>query len=96
MNITLSPTRSDALLSVAKAGDTLTINNEVFDFSVIPEGAVLPASAVSGDYFAGDITCIDGVIHLTLIAPHGQNRSHAAAFPEPLINPADGVLELPQ
>jgi hypothetical protein len=96
MNITLFPQRSDAALNISKSGDLLTINGTDYDFSVIPDGASLPASAVDCPFLIGNIERISGVLHLTLIAPHGANPSNAAAFPSPLINPVDGVLELPQ
>ena len=96
MNITLSPTRSDALLSISKQGDALTINGVTYDFSVIPDGATLPASAVDCEYITGNIERINGVLQISLVLPHGPNPSQAVAFPAPIINPADGVLELPQ
>lgn len=96
MHITLSPRRSDDLIAISKQGDTLTINGEILDFSVIPEGAILPASAVSGGYFTGNITRTGGELSLTLTAPHSKDPSPAAAFPEPLNDVQDGVLELPQ
>ena len=96
MNITLSPTRTDAPLSISKQGDALTINGVTYDFSVIPDGATLPASAVDCEYITGNIERINGVLQISLVLPHGPNPSQAVAFPEPLINPADGVLELPQ
>ena len=46
MHITLNPQRRDDALDVSKSGDTLTINGSAYDFSVIPNGATLPASAV--------------------------------------------------
>ena len=96
MHITLTPQRSDATLSVSKQGDTLTINGIAYDFSVIPDGATLPASAVDCEYITGNVERINGILHISLILPHGPNPSQAVAFPELLINPADGVLELPQ
>jgi hypothetical protein len=96
MNITLFPQRSNAALSISKSGDVLNINGYIYDFSVIPEGASLPASAVDCPFLVGDISRTDGFLHLGLIAPHGVNPSNTAAFPSPLINPADGALELPQ
>lgn len=96
MHITLCPQRRDATLSVSKQGDTLMINGVAFDFSVIPDGATLPASAVDCDYLTGQIERISGVLHLSLILPTGPEASQAANFPAPLINPANGVLELPQ
>lgn len=96
MHITLNPQRSAATLSVSNQGDTLTINGIAYDFSVIPDGAILPASAVDCEYISGNIERINGVLHISLILPHGPNPSQDVAFPAPIINPPDGVLELPQ
>jgi hypothetical protein len=95
MHITLNPQRRDDTMSVSKQGDTLTINGATFDFSVIPDGATLPASAVSCEYLTGAIERIAGVLRLSLLLPTGPHASPAANFPAPLINPADGLLELP-
>lgn len=96
MHITLFPQRRDNTLSVSKQGDTLTINGTAYDFGVIPEGATLPASAVDCEYISGNVERINGVLHIPLILPHGPNPSQEVAFPAPIINPPDGVLELPQ
>lgn len=96
MEITLVPQRREDAIVVSKSGDTLTVNGIAYDFSVIPEGATLPASAVDCEYISGNVERINGVLHLSLILPHGPNPSQAVAFPAPLINPPDGVLELPQ
>jgi hypothetical protein len=96
MKIILSPQRRDDTLTVTKQGDTLTINGTAYDFSVIPDGATLPKDATDCAWLASDVERIDGVLHLTLLLPHGANASEAARFPQPIINPADGVLELPQ
>lgn len=95
MHITLIPQRRDDRLTVSKQGDTLKINGVDFDFSVIPDGATLPASAVDCEYITGSVERKGGVLHLALLLPTGPDASQAANFPEPLINPADGVLELP-
>jgi hypothetical protein len=96
MKIILSPQRRDDTLTVTKQGDTLTINGTAYDFSVVPDGATLPKDATDCAWLASDVERIDGVLHLTLLLPHGANASQAARFPQPIINPADGVLELPQ
>jgi hypothetical protein len=96
MKINLSPQRRDDTLTVTKQGDTLTINGTAYDFSVVPDGATLPKEATDCAWLASDVERIDAVLHLTLLLPHGANASQAARFPQPIINPADGVLELPQ
>lgn len=96
MNITLIPQRRDDTLTVSKQGDTLTINGAAYDFSVITEGATLPASATDCPFLTGNIECINGVLRLSMILPNGPNPSQAVAFPALLINPADGNLELPK
>ena len=96
MYITLIPQRRDDSMAASKQGDTLTINGEAFDFSVIPYGATLPASAVYCEFIAGDVERINGVLHITLLLPHGADASESARFPAPIINPPDGPLEFPQ
>jgi hypothetical protein len=96
MHISFSPQRRDDALAVTKQGDTLTINGVEYDFSGITDGGTLPADAVDCAYIAGDIERIDGVLHLTLVLPHGPSPSQEVAFAAPIINPADGILELPK
>lgn len=96
MKITLNPQRRDDTLSVSKAGDTLTINGTSYDFSVIPEGATLPASATDCQFLTGSVERVAGDLRLTLILPTGVNATAAANYPAPIINPADGMMELPQ
>lgn len=96
MRINLVPQRRGDEISIIKSGDVLTINGAAFDFSVIPDGATLPAEAVDCEFIAGAVERIAGVLHLTIILPVGASPSAAAAFPAPIINPIDGLLELPQ
>ena len=96
MNINLSPQRRDDTLAVVKQGDTLTINGTAYDFSQLPDGGTLPADAVDCEYIIDSINRVDGELELTLLLPHGANASEAARFPEPIVDPADGELELPK
>lgn len=96
MHIKLSPQRRDDQITVIKSGDTLSINGEDFDLSVIPEGAMLPANAISSEYFSGPVERIDGVLYLTLTLPHGANPQPHIAFTADIINPPDGEIELPK
>lgn len=95
MQINLSPIRSNEALTISRAGDVLTINGSPFDFTQLPEGATLPATAVGSDYFAGPVERIGGDLRLTLRLPHGPNPSQAVAFPQPITVTVDGSVELP-
>lgn len=95
MHISFTPMRSDTPLSLHRAGDVLTINDEAFDLSAIPEGATLPKAAVSCAWLASDIERQDGQLHLTLILPHGANAPDQTLFPAPIQLSADGPVDLP-
>lgn len=95
MHITLSPVRRDDRLTLHRAGDVLTVNGETFDLSGIPEGATLPRDAVDCDWLASDIARSGGVLHLTLILPHGADAPPEARFPAPLVLTSDGEVAMP-
>lgn len=95
MRIVLSPQVRDDSIAVIRTGDALTINGSAFDFAPIPEGAVLPASAVDCEFIVGDVTRRSGQIELTLLLPITWDAPRAAAFPEPIVNPPNGRVALP-
>lgn len=95
MQIKLSPQRLDATLVASVVGDVITLNNQPFDFSQLPEGATLPADAIASEHIIGDVSRINGELHLTLRLPHGANPSQAVAFPEPIHVTTDGPIPLP-
>ncbi|SEN77197.1 hypothetical protein SAMN04488103_107183 [Gemmobacter aquatilis] len=101
MQITLTPMRCDEALSLHRAGDVLTINGTAYDFTPLAEGAVLPRAAVACPWLASDVKRNGGVIHLTLILPHGPIPWPAPPEAEVVIHPApihvteDGPVALP-
>ena len=95
MRIKLTPQRNDGRLTLARKGAVLIINGEAFDFSLLPDGAVLPQDAVACDLLASDVTRVDGVLHLTLVLPHGQNAPPETLFPSPIDLFVDGEAKLP-
>jgi len=96
MKIDLSPQRREDRLTVNKHGDVLTINGAEYDFTDLPDGGTLPADAVDCEYIIGSVNRVNGELELILLLPHGPNASEAARFPQPIINPADGKVELPK
>ena len=95
MIINLSPQRRDDTLTVVKSGDVLTINGEVFDFTQIPDGGLLPKEAITCQWILSDIKRNNGTLELTMLLPFGYGATEAARFPQPIINPPDGTIELP-
>ncbi len=98
MKIKLSPVRADARLIATVSGDALTVNNQVLDFAPLPDGASLPSEAVDTEWLQGNITRIDGEIHLTLLLPHGANAPYETRFPEAYHTPItvlEGEVPLP-
>lgn len=96
MRIKLSPTRSDQTLVVSKAGDKLTINGEVFDFSFMTVGDTLVAGAVTSDWIIGPVHKTSVGLELTLVLPLPANSSQAQRFPVDLVNVPNGPVTFPQ
>lgn len=90
MKINLSPIRADKFLTLEKLGDIITLNGESFDFSPIPDGGILPKSAIESDVILSDVERINGEIVLTILVPHGPNAAQGDRFPEPLTMTEDG------
>lgn len=90
------PLDIEETLTLKKRGDVLTINGERFDFREIPDGAVLPASAIDCEFVVGEVFRVKGELVLTLRLPCGPDASIAATFPADIINPPDGNVSLPQ
>jgi hypothetical protein len=95
MIIKLSPVRSDAELTVTKAGDTLIINGASLDFSRLEDGSTLCAEAVGNEWVVQPVNRINGELVVTLMLPHAADASELARFPVDIINPADGPVRLP-
>ncbi len=97
MIITLSPYRAilGHRLTLATQGDVLTIGDETFDFTALPEGAVLPVGAVDAPHLLSDVTRAGGHVCLTLSFPIGPQAPPEARFPTPVIITADGPVTLP-
>jgi hypothetical protein len=96
MIIKLSPQRRDDTLVVTKTGSILSINDEVFDFSPLSDGATLPRSAINSEWFARDVEMISGELVITLLFPNPANSSPEQAFPVDLVDVPDGPVAFPQ
>ncbi|WP_074892767.1 hypothetical protein [Pseudomonas graminis] len=96
MIINLSPCVSNAQLELERRGETLIINGEVFDFSVMKDGDSLPSSAIKSSFFLIDVKKYNGELEFTMLLPIPEIYSHEQAFPKPLTDIRDGVVILPQ
>lgn len=99
MKISFSPcgfTDPSICLSLERtASDRLRINGELFNFSPLDEGDIIPSGAMPCEWILGPVSRIDGEICLTLLLPHGSNPEAHMAFPEPIIDPPTGPIDLP-
>lgn len=95
MQLTLIPVRRDDRLQLSRAGDVLTVQGDVLDFSGLPEGATLPKEAVKCAWLASDVERIDGQIQLSLILPHGPKAPEQSLFPDLMVLTEDGPVALP-
>ena len=98
MHLTFSPRGLPERLKLSRYGDTLCVNDRVFDFTDLPDGAILPRGAISGpgsEWFAGPVQRIGGVLHLRLVLPHSDTAPEETRFPKPITVTHDGDVELP-
>lgn len=73
----------------------MTVDGQAFDFSQLPEGGVLPASAIQHDAFAGPVKRVGGALEMTLLLSHGAKAPQETLFPAPVRMTSDGVVPLP-
>lgn len=93
MHISFSPQRRDDTLALERtAPDRLRINGELFNFGPLADGDVLPEAP--SEWIVGPVTRTGGVIHLTVILPHGPNPTGAQAFPQPITVTEDGPINV--
>lgn len=95
MHITLLPTRLETELTLHRAGETLTINGKVCDFSHVAEGACLPSGTFGCDHLVSEVTRINGVLRLAVILPHAADAPGETLFPAALALTEDGPVALP-
>lgn len=95
MIIHLIPQMRGGALTVSRSGDILTVNGDVVDLSVIPDGSELPAGAIDNEWFTGALRRIDGALYVSLILPHASDAPEARRFPADIIDPPDGPIALP-
>ena len=95
MIITLSPIRSDAALTLHRAGDVLTVNGVAYDLSPLVDGATLPAAALGCPDVVGDVVRQASLLRLSIALPHGLDAPDEARFPAPLDPVPEGPVDLP-
>lgn len=96
MIITFSPQRRDQPVALERLGDALIIDGATCDFSPLPAGYSLPAEAIPCDLFVEPVRRDEaGVLHITMVLPHGPAAPEEARFPASIIDPPDGPIAMP-
>lgn len=90
--------RDDAVPKIERvSGDRLRINGDLFNFNPLSDGDSVMAADIPCEWIeAGSLVRkIDGVVHITLILPHGPTPEPFQAFPAPIFDPPEGPVDLP-
>ncbi|MFN3292883.1 MAG: hypothetical protein ACK414_05355 [Gemmobacter sp.] len=95
MRIDLTPIRSEAVLSVHRQDEVLSVNGTAWDLSPLPEGARLPPGACEGLGLMAPVTRQGGVLQVVLALPHGLDAPEAVRFPAALDPAPQGPVDLP-
>jgi hypothetical protein len=95
MILTLSPMRRDDALTLARAGEVLVVNGTPVDLGALSEGEEIDAGLTGCPYLVGPIRREGGVLHLTVILPHGATPPQETLFPAPVTVAGDGPIPLP-
>jgi len=96
MRISWAPQSSARPLPVISvAGDVLTIDGVVYDFSPLPEGAMLPRAALSPDApIDGEARRVGGRVLVTIALPY-RNRPGIVPTPAAMVDPPAGSITVP-
>ena len=95
MILNYSPVRHDQKLFLERKGQVLIVNGHPYDFTNLPEGALLPVDAIDCPWFAGPVERIEGVLVFRLILPHGAEAPEDTLYPMPQFVAEDGPIEVP-
>lgn len=99
MKITLFPSLAGEEIAATVNGDVITINGEVIDLSGVPEGYLLPGTAVGNPHFVAHIPVqrIDGELHFALIFKVLEGTDINLRSPDTpnVISVESGEVELP-
>ena len=85
---------STETLSLSRSGDTLTINGDDLDLSIIGEGDLVRDASDLHPYLRDTISRVDGRAHVTLRLPVLRRSGHVDD-PAPIIDPPDGPISVP-
>lgn len=97
MIISFSPRRCDDNLILEKIDeDIISINGDIFDFGLIPEGGYIPESVIPTSWISGPVKRINGEICLKVTLPHGPSPETFQSFPDSISVTEDGIIDIPR
>lgn len=98
MKIKLSPVLSETeVMIVSVEGDAITINDEVFNFTMLPAGYEMSISDIDSHWFIEDPVKknLNGELSMTLRFPFPLDAGEEMKFPKPITVVKNGILNLP-
>ncbi|MCP4824949.1 MAG: hypothetical protein GY892_12670 [Shimia sp.] len=95
MQITFSPMRPEARLTLSCRGECLYVNGTAYDFSDLAEGDSHQPDGPESAVFAAPVRRCEGCVQVTLVLPHGPNASQETLFPDVQNTPTEGEIAVP-
>lgn len=96
MKIIFTPVGMEESVIYEKKGDILVVDGEEFDFSRMIDGDIIHSEAIKSTMFRESVERKGGKLNVTLVLPNPRNYSPEQAFPSPMENVPDGIIDLPK
>lgn len=94
IELTLTPVRSDAKLTVSKKQDTLTVNGTDYDFSELPDGTDLMPEALEGTGIA-HAGRVGDTVYITIGYPYPADTAESKLVVKVVPGKQGGAIALP-
>ena len=95
MILDFTSVRMDQPLAIEVHGDVLKLNGASLDFSLLPEGGVLPWDAIDSPWIGSGATRKNGQVRVTVVLPCGPNAPETRRFCPTRSVTDNGPVKLP-
>ena len=94
MQLICHPIRRNNRPTLTRTGDVLVVNEQVFDFTDLPEGEKLQDVDIGSEWLL-DVSRENNELRVNLLLAHGPDAPVETLFPDPIETAEDGPVPLP-